>query len=218
MNMSKQISSLHYITNRPESAEQACRAGVDWVQLRVKNHSYADWKALALDTLAICRQFGARLIINDNVALAGEIGADGVHVGLTDMSVADARRLLGADLIIGGTANTLADIQLHHKAGGDYVGLGPYRFTATKAQLSPILGLAGYERILTTCQQKRASLPIIAIGGLDVADVPALIQAGLHGIAVSSAITRNPAAQVPAFQQVLRIAPGVSDNIHTRYP
>lgn len=206
MSTPKTVSPLHYITDRPEPAEHACRAGIDWVQLRVKNRPYADWKALALDTLAICRQFDARLIINDNVGLAGEIGADGVHVGLTDMPVAEARRLLGPDLIIGGTANTLTDIRTHHHAGADYVGLGPYRFTTTKEKLSPILGLAGYETILTACRQERLSLPIIAIGGLDVADIPALVRHGVHGIAVSSAITRDPATQVPAFQHALRMA------------
>ncbi len=204
MNLPKPISTLHYITDQPEQAERACRAGIDWVQLRVKNHTYADWKALALDTLAICRAFGVRLIINDNVALAGEIGADGVHVGLTDMPVADARRLLGASMIVGGTANTLDDIRLHHEAEADYVGLGPYRFTTTKEKLSPVLGLVGYDRILTACRHEDIALPIIAIGGLDVVDVPNLMQVGLHGIAVSSAISRDPAGQVPAFQQALR--------------
>jgi len=204
MNLPKPISTLHYITDQPELAELACRAGIDWVQLRVKNYAYADWKARAVDTLAICRAFGARLIINDNVALAGEIGADGVHVGLTDMPVADARRLLGASMIVGGTANTLDDIRLHHEAGADYVGLGPYRFTTTKEKLSPVLGLVGYDRILTACRHEDIALPIIAIGGLDVVDVPNLMQVGLHGIAVSSAISRDPAGQVPAFQQALR--------------
>jgi len=204
MSLPKPISTLHYITDQPELAELACRAGIDWVQLRVKNHAYADWKARAVDTLAICWAFGARLIINDNVALAGEIGADGAHVGLTDMPVADARRLLGASMIVGGTANTLDDIRLHHEAGADYVGLGPYRFTTTKEKLSPVLGLVGYDRILTACRHEDIALPIIAIGGLDVVDVPNLMQVGLHGIAVSSAISRDPAGQVPAFQQALR--------------
>ncbi len=203
MSTPKPISTLHYITNRPEQAELACRAGIDWLQLRIKNHTYANWKALAIDTLAICRAFGTRLVINDNVTLAGEIGADGVHVGLTDMPVADARRLLGASMIVGGTANTLDDIRRHYEAGADYVGLGPYRFTTTKEKLSPILGLAGYDRILTACRHDDIAIPIIAIGGLDVADVSGLMQVGLHGIAVSSAISRDPDGQVPAFQQAL---------------
>lgn len=198
------ISPLQYITSRPEDAEQACLNGVNWVQLRIKNRSYADWKALALETQAVCRQYTARLIINDNVHLAGEIGADGVHVGKQDLPVAEARQLLGTSVIIGGTANTLDDIRTHHAAGADYIGLGPYRFTVTKENLSPILGQEGYSSLLAACGQEGISVPIIAIGGIEVADVPALLRAGTYGIAVSGAITRDIVGQVPAFREVLR--------------
>ncbi|RAJ92260.1 thiamine-phosphate pyrophosphorylase [Larkinella arboricola] len=204
------ISQLHYITASPEQAEAACRAGVDWVQLRVKNRNTADWKALALETLAVCRQYNARLIINDNVTLAAELGADGVHVGKEDLPVAEARRRLGDSVIIGGTANTLDDIRAHHAAGADYIGLGPYRFTTTKEKLSPILGLEGYRHLLTTCSSEGISLPIIAIGGIEVDDVPALLREGVHGIAVSGAITREPASQVPAFWQAIQTATSFS--------
>ncbi|GAB3255635.1 thiamine phosphate synthase [Larkinella harenae] len=202
--MSMNSSRLQYITTSPEQADAACRAGVDWVQLRIKNRSAADWKALALETLAVCRQYNARLIINDNVALAGEIGADGVHVGTEDLPVAEARRLLGPSVIIGGTANTLEDIRAHHAAGATYIGLGPYRFTNTKEKLSPILGLEGYQALMTACASEGLSLPIIAIGGIEVADVPALLREGVHGIAVSAAITRDPQRQVPAFWQAIQ--------------
>jgi thiamine-phosphate pyrophosphorylase len=195
------ISSLHYITTRPEQAETACQAGVDWVQLRLKNRTYTDWKTVALETLAVCRQYNARLIINDNPHLAGEIGADGVHLGQDDMPVREARALLGPGVIIGGTANTADMIVAHQRDGVDYVGLGPFRFTATKEKLSPIVGLAGYRRILLAVQQQAVTLPIIAIGGITLADVSALVLAGLHGIAVSSAITdaTDPAAQTRLF-------------------
>jgi len=192
------ISSLQYITTRPEQAEAACRAGVDWIQLRLKNRTYADWKTVALETLTVCRQYNARLIINDNPHLAGEIGADGVHLGQGDMPVWEARALLGQQVIIGGTANTADTILAHHRDGVDYVGLGPFQFTTTKEKLSPILGLTGYQQVLLALQQQGVSLPIIAIGGITLADVSALIRAGLHGIAVSSAITDaiDPAAQI----------------------
>lgn len=195
------ISPLHYITTRPEQAEAACRAGADWVQLRVKNRPYADWKALAQETLAVCRQYNARLIINDNPHLAGAIGADGVHLGQDDMPVAEARALLGINFVIGGTANTSETILAHHRDGADYVGLGPFRFTATKEKLSPILGLDGYRRILATLKNQSISLPIVAIGGITLADVPVLLQLGFQGIAVSSAITDapDPAAQTRLF-------------------
>jgi thiamine-phosphate pyrophosphorylase len=200
------ISPLQYITTRPEQAEAACRAGIDWVQLRVKDRSYANWKALALETLAVCRQFNARLIINDNVALAGEIGADGVHVGLTDMPVAEARRLLGPAVLIGGTANTLDHIRLHYDAGADYVGLGPFRFTSTKEKLSPILGLDGYGQLLAACRRDGISVPVVAIGGISVADIPAILQQGVFGIAVSQAISSDIATQVPAFRNAIQSA------------
>lgn len=195
------ISPLHYITTRPEQAETACRAGADWVQLRLKNQSYADWKAVALETLAVCRQHGAQLIINDNPHLAGEIGADGVHLGQDDMPIREARALLGNGFLIGGTANTLDTVRAHQRDGADYVGLGPFRFTTTKEKLSPVLGLAGYQRILSALQSQLVSLPIIGIGGITVADVPALLQVGVYGIAVSSGITSaaDPAAQTQLF-------------------
>ncbi|WP_247236670.1 thiamine phosphate synthase [Telluribacter sp. SYSU D00476] len=198
------ISPLQYITSRPEDADLACRNGVNWVQLRVKNRSLADWMALALETLAVCRQYKARLIINDNVQLAGEIGADGVHLGKQDMPVAEARQLLGASVTIGGTANTLEDIRTHYAAGADYIGLGPYRFTVTKENLSPILGLEGYSALLAACGQDSISIPIIAIGGIEVADVPAILQTGAYGIAVSGAITRDIPGQVPAFWEAIK--------------
>ncbi|WP_077924029.1 thiamine phosphate synthase [Spirosoma sp. 209] len=202
------ISQLHYIVTQPEQAETACRAGVDWIQLRLKNRPYADWKAVAQDTLAVCRQHNARLIINDNPTLAGDIGADGVHLGQDDMPVPDARALLGDGFLIGGTANRLDTILTHYRHGVDYVGLGPFRFTTTKEKLSPILGLAGYQAILSALQSRSLSVPIVAIGGITLADVPALMQTGLHGIALSSAISgaSDPARQTRLFLDQLSLS------------
>lgn len=201
------ISPLQYIVTQPAQADMACGAGADWIQLRVKNRAYADWKALALETLAVCRQQNARLIINDNPQLAGDIGADGVHLGQDDMPVAEARTLLGSQYLIGGTANTVETILAHHRDGVDYVGLGPFRFTSTKEKLSPVLGLDGYRRMLTTLTDQGISLPVIAIGGITIDDVPALMRLGFQGIAVSSAITNapDPIAQTRLF--LTRLAP-----------
>ena len=199
------ISTLHYITTTPEAAELACQGGVRWVQLRVKNQPYALWKQLALETQAVTRRYGATLLINDNPRLAQEIGADGVHVGQADMPPAEARQMLGAKFIIGGTANTFADVQRHVAAGVDYVGLGPFRFTSTKEKLSPILGLAGYTDILRQCRAAGLTVPVIGIGGITLADVPALLATGLHGVAVSGAIgaAAEPAAAAAHFVELL---------------
>ncbi|TDN40071.1 thiamine phosphate synthase [Hymenobacter sp. UV11] len=182
------ISNLHYITTTAAAAELACRGGVRWVQLRVKNLPAAEWRQRALDAQAVCRHHGATLILNDNPALAREIGADGVHLGKQDMPPAEARALLGPGFLIGGTANTFADIEGLVAAGVDYVGLGPFRFTTTKEKLSPILGLASYTEILGQCRAAGFTVPIIGIGGVGLADVPALRATGLHGVAVSGAI------------------------------
>jgi len=195
------ISSLHYIVTTAQAAELACRGGVRWVQLRAKNLPAAEWKQRALDVQAVCHHHGATLIINDNPALTQEIGADGVHLGQQDMPPAEARRLLGPQFIIGGTANTWADIEGLVAAGVDYIGLGPFRFTTTKEKLSPILGLAGYAQLLAQCQNAGFTTPIVGIGGIALADVAPLLATGLHGVAVSGAIgsAADPTAAARLF-------------------
>lgn len=189
------IAKLHYITHdipgvsHQQLAEQACAAGVRWVQLRVKNKPYDEWKKIAEETQIVCRRYGAQLIINDNVQLAKEIGADGVHVGKEDISVAEARKILGKGMIIGGTANTYEDIKKHYDQGVDYIGLGPFRFTATKEKLSPVLGSEGYEQILRKCKEQGIDLPVIAIGGITNDDVQEIMDTGIYGVAVSNAIS-----------------------------
>lgn len=195
------INSLHYITANPEAAELACQGGVRWVQLRVKKQPAAIWKQLALETQAVCRRHGATLIINDNPALAQEIGAEGVHLGQQDLPPDEARQMLGARFIVGGTANTFADVQRLAAAGVDYVGLGPFRFTTTKEKLSPILGLAGYTEIMQQCRAAGITVPVIGIGGVLLADVATLLETRLHGVAVSGAIgaAENPTAAAGQF-------------------
>jgi len=199
------INNLHHITTSPEAAALACQGGVRWVQLRVKNVPYPTWKQLALDTQQVCRQYGATLLINDSPQLALEIGADGVHLGKQDMAPAEARKLLGPGFIIGGTANTFADMEGLIAAGIDYIGLGPFRFTTTKEKLSPILGLAGYADIFAQYRAAGFTTPVIGIGGVGLADVAALLATGLHGVAVSGAIggTTNPAATAALFTEEL---------------
>jgi thiamine-phosphate pyrophosphorylase len=188
------VSRLHYITqeltgrSHCDLAESACAAGVNWVQLRIKNKSYPEQIELAIKTKAICKKYDARLIINDNVKLAKEINADGVHLGKTDMDPSEARSFLGNDFIIGGTANTYEDIEQLAKAKVDYIGLGPFRFTSTKENLSPILGLEGYVSILKKCKENKINIPVISIGGIHTLDVKPILETGVYGVAVSSAI------------------------------
>lgn len=203
------ISELQFIAATPLQAELACRGGVRWVQLRVKNAPAAAWQQLAQDTLAVCRHHGATCIINDNPELVRAIGADGVHLGQQDMPPAEARALLGPGRIIGGTANTFADLARLAAAGVDYIGLGPFRFTTTKEKLSPVLGLAGYAELLAQARAAGVAVPVVGIGGITQADVAALRGAGLHGVAVAGAISTatDPVVAAQQFVEALALAP-----------
>lgn len=192
--MANSISKLHYITqdiegvSHSELAQQACKGGVDWVQLRMKNVSDEEWLDEAIKTLIVCRKHHAKLIINDNPELAAEIGADGVHLGKGDMNLSEARKIIGTDMILGATANTFEDIVAASNHEIDYIGLGPFRFTSTKKVLSPILGLNGFRETIQLMDKTKITLPIIAIGGIMLEDIPDLFSVGVHGIAIASAI------------------------------
>jgi thiamine-phosphate pyrophosphorylase len=189
--MGKEISKLQYITTNAVDAEKACMGGADWIQLRVKNVPEDEWRELAIETLKVCRRYGAKLIINDYVQLAKDIGADGVHLGKEDMNPAAARLMLGEPFIIGGTANSKEDMEHLLQLGVDYIGLGPFRFTTTKTNLSKLLGLEGYRSMIDSRAMVRARIPVIAIGGIKLKDVAALLETGVYGIAVSAAITNS---------------------------
>jgi thiamine-phosphate pyrophosphorylase len=185
----KPISKLHFITTNATTAELACKGGVNWVQLRLKNVKYEQYKKVALEVQEVCSRYNAVLIINDNVQLAADIGADGVHIGSADMTPAEARALLGNDFIIGCTANTYEDIVRLSAQPINYIGLGPFRYTTTKQNLSPVLGIEGYKSIINQLKTTYTNhLPIIAIGGIIVHDVLSILATEVHGIAVSGAI------------------------------
>jgi thiamine-phosphate pyrophosphorylase len=132
--------------------------------------------------------YKTKLIINDNVRIAKEISADGVHLGKSDLDVAEARKILGEKFIIGGTANDFMDIEKLAAAHVDYIGLGPFRFTKTKENLSPVLGLEGFTSIMQACKDNKIEIPVIAIGGILASDIVKLLKTGIFGVAVSSGI------------------------------
>ncbi len=193
----KTISKMQYVTPQPggetfyTDIEKALDGGVDWVQLRMKDLMYNEMKFVAITVQNICRKYSAMFIINDHVDLALLIDADGVHLGLDDMPVERARAMLGYDKIVGGTANTYHDIKMHYNGGADYVGVGPLRFTHTKNNLSPVLGLDGYHKMMTYCNADFLHMPVIAIGGITKEDVPEIVALGVYGVAVSSAISMS---------------------------
>ena len=195
-----EIDKLHYISQAPEEGshltaiEKVLKAGLKWVQLRVKEQPEAAVLSIALAANKLCKVYGAKLIVNDYPEIALKSDAWGVHLGLDDMPVAEARALLGKDKCIGGTANTFTDILRRVEEGADYIGLGPFQFTATKKNLSPLLGLEGYEKLMQQVRDARIEIPVIAIGGINLAHIPSILRTGVHGIAISSALTKDPEA------------------------
>ena len=122
------------------------------------------------------------------------------------MPIAEARKILGNNFIIGGTANTFENIRMHYKAGADYIGCGPFRFTTTKKNLSPILGLKGYADIVSQMRKENINLPIVAIGGITKEDIPSLMGTGITGIAISGSILRaeNPIEEMKEIQNIIQ--------------
>ncbi len=193
-------SKIQYISQGATSEDQidaissVLDGGCTWIQLRFKNTSAAIFLQTALKVKALCEQYSATLIINDNVELAKEIDACGVHLGLTDTSIENARKILGATKIIGGTANTLEHVFQRIDEKCNYIGLGPFRFTSTKEKLSPILGIEGYQNVMNSLKSKGIEIPIFAIGGIKVEDVNAILNTGIYGVALSGMLTniKNP--------------------------
>lgn len=175
-----------------EGIRMALEGGCRWIQLRMKDAPAEEIIACAEEVLPLCRRHGAKFLLDDHVELVRQLDADGVHLGKNDMPVDEARKILGPDIIIGGTANTIEDIIRLHKQGADYIGCGPFRFTTTKKNLSPILGLDGYKSIVLKMKELGIDLPIVAIGGITVEDIPAVIGTGVSGIALSGAILGAP--------------------------
>lgn len=175
-----------------EGIRMALEGGCRWIQLRMKDAPAEEIIACAEEVLPLCRRHGAKFLLDDHVELVRQLGADGVHLGKNDMPVDEARKILGPDIIIGGTANTIEDIIQLHKQGADYIGCGPFRFTTTKKNLSPILGLDGYKSIVLKMKELGIDLPIVAIGGITVEDIPAVMGTGVSGIALSGAILGAP--------------------------
>lgn len=182
-----------------------CKAGVGIVQLRMKSTPQEQREGMARKALEICRTWGVTLVINDDVALAHLIGAPAVHLGLQDMPIPEARKILGDSVWIGGTANTLDQVQQRIQDGADLVGLGPYRHTGTKQNLGPVLGIDGIRNIVSTTHKVHADFPIYCIGGIQLNDMDSLLSTGVRGVAISSAIVCAPSIELAAhsFQKVI---------------
>lgn len=188
--MNKEQLLLYAVTDRSwvgqytllQQIEQALEGGVTMIQLREKNLNEEEFVKEAIEAKKICDRYGVPLIINDNVDVALKSGADGVHVGIEDMSVGEIRKKAGAEFIIGATAKTVEQAQTAEKAGANYLGVGavfpsPTKKNAiriTKEQLKEITS--------------SVSIPAVAIGGITFDNISEIQGGGMCGVAVVSAV------------------------------
>jgi thiamine-phosphate pyrophosphorylase len=208
------MKGLLFITHQTErytclqSVAFALAGGCRRIQLRMKNATPQEVAQTGMLAKPLCERYGAALYINDHVSACKDIRAAGVHLGKTDMPPREARRLLGDGFAIGGTANTFEDIRRLYGEGVDYVGLGPFRFTSTKENLSPVIGLSGYRRIMEQCKEENITLPVLAIGGVTADDIPGILSVGVSGVAMSSAIlqAQDPVAETKRIVELLNSA------------
>jgi thiamine-phosphate pyrophosphorylase len=170
--------------------QSALDAGVTLIQLRLKNSTDDVYRDLGQKTKALCDAYKAKLIINDHAGVAEWCNADALHLGLNDMAIPEAKQMLHGKLI-GGTANTFEHIKQRCAEQVDYIGLGPYRVTSTKEKLSPVLGVAGYQKIMDSMKAENLYTPVYAIGGIELKDIESIVNTGIYGIAVSGLITQS---------------------------
>lgn len=192
--MKKEDLLLYAVTDRSwlrgetlyAQVEKALYGGATMIQLREKELDRADFAAEAMDIGALCRMRGVPFIVNDDVEIALKTGADGVHVGQSDMEAGSVRAMLGPDKILGVSAQTVEQAVLAEKRGADYLGVGAVFPTGTKTDASEV----SYDTLKAIC--RAVSIPVVAIGGISADNVQRLADSGICGISVVSAIFAAP--------------------------
>ncbi|MCI8649395.1 MAG: thiamine phosphate synthase [Anaerotruncus sp.] len=194
MKLDKSALLLYLVTDRSwlhgqtlsAQVEQALQAGVTFVQLREKSLDMQAFLTQAKQLRALCTRYQVPFVINDNLEVARACGADGVHLGQEDLEAGKARALLGADQMIGVSANSVEQALAAERAGADYLGVGAMFGTTTKLDADAV----SYETLQAIC--RAVSIPVVAIGGIGAQNILQLKGSGIDGVAVVSAILAQP--------------------------
>jgi thiamine-phosphate pyrophosphorylase len=194
--MKKYISKFHYLTqdiphrSHLEQAIIACEAGVNWIQYRCLGKIDEELIAEINDIAAVCDEWGATLILTNHYHLLERVDAQGVHIEDFDADWAAIREIIGEDKTIGASAtNSAALLKVQASGAVDYCGYGPFAYTRTKPNNKPLLGFEGYRGL---SKHPEIDIPVIAVGGIQLADVEPLLNTRIHGIAVSAAVNLAP--------------------------
>lgn len=174
-----------------ETTRAMLAGGVQILQLRAKNLAPAEILPLAQNLAPLCREAGVPFLLNDHPELVGPSGADGVHVGQDDQTVAEARRLIGPGKLVGLSTHSPAQARAAFEQKPDYIGFGPLFSTPTKPDYTPI-GIADIAEV-----HRDAPLPIFCIGGIKRENLPQILAAGAHRVVIVSGILQ--AVDIPAY-------------------
>ena len=205
--MKKYISKFHYLTqdlpNRShlEQVSIACEAGANWIQYRCLTKPDDELIDEINDIAVVCDDWGATLIVTNHYHLLDRVDAQGVHIEDFDADFKAIRISIGDDKTLGASATNIAALLEVQKSGVvDYCGYGPFAHTDTKPNNKPLLGFEGYRELQ---KHPEIEIPVIAVGGIQLADVDPLLETGVYGIAASSAINLaiDPAQTLKAFYQ-----------------
>lgn len=199
--MKKYISKFHYLTqdlpgqSHVQQAQVACQAGANWLQYRCLSKTDEELINEISQIAEICDEWGATLILTNHYHLLDRVDAQGVHVEDFEADLSAIRAQIGEDKTLGASATNIKSLLSLQAAGfADYCGYGPFAHTDTKPNDKPLLGLEGYSML----QRHQIELPVIAVGGIRLVDVEPLMQTGIYGIAISSAVNlaEDPAMSV----------------------
>ncbi|HCN84972.1 MAG TPA: thiamine phosphate synthase [Sphingobacteriaceae bacterium] len=207
--MIKYVAPFHYLTQdlqertHAQQAELACKAGANWIQYRCFTKSDEELIDEINNIAVICDDWGATLIITDHFHLLARVDVQGVHIENMKADLAAIRQQIGDDKTLGASANSFDDVQNIVSTGAaDYIGCGPFSTTLTKINDYPLLGVKGYRDLMSQLSDSGISIPLLAIGGIQVNDVKELLETGVYGIAVSAAVNMavDPAAAIKEFR------------------
>jgi thiamine-phosphate pyrophosphorylase len=195
--MKKYIEKLHFITHdipqhsHINQAQLACEAGAKWIQYRCL--SKTDEALLAdLNFIAeICDDWGATLIVTDHIHLKGKADIQGFHIEDMAADFVALRKEIGEEYTLGGSSNTIENLIRLAREGADYAGFGPFNITTTKPNQAPLISLNEYKTAIAELHAQGIDLPVLAVGGVTLNDIEALMQTGIYGIAASAAINQS---------------------------
>lgn len=206
--MKKYISKLHYLTqdlphrSHIEQTQIACHAGANWIQYRCFSKSETELIEEIHQVASICDDWGATLILTDYYHLLDRVDAQGVHLENMQADFMGIRSIISDEKTLGASANSITDIRrISDSEVVDYIGCGPFGYTATKPNDYQHLELKGYNDIAEYMRENAIDIPLLAVGGVKISDVKSLLAAGVYGIAVSAAVnqTEDPGQALKEF-------------------